>query len=187
MSSVSSSKKRAAPLPLPAPDVAASPRVVNVNVDVITTAMARDAMPLPLPLPSLVHAASPAASAPTAQGTPEGPVLTPAHDAVMQGATVVLPGHDGAGIDFNSMVQDRKQAARQWNDRSRVVAILGSKGFGHGMLVYPFLRRSVEGRAMHAVCAEMRVATQRQDGVRTWWLAEQVQYTSVVGRWLAST
>ena len=176
--------KRASPLPLPTPaNVAASPRVVNVNVNVITTAMARDAMPPPLP--PLVPASP--ASAAAVQGMPEGPVLAPALDAVMQGAPVVPPGRDGvaasasaarADVDVNAMVQDRKQAARQSNDRSRVVAILGSEGFGHGMLVYPFLRRSVEGRAMHAVCAEMRGATQRHDGARTWWPRE-VHCTSI--------
>ena len=180
--------KRVSPLPLPTPaNVAASPRVVNVNVNVnvITTAMARDAMPPPLPLTPLVPASP--ASAAAVQGMPaEGPVLASALDDVMQGAPVVPPGRDGVaasaaradGIDFNSMAQDRKQAARQWNDRSRVVAILGSEGFGHGMLVYPFLRRSVEGRAMHAVCAEMRGATQRHDGARTWWPRE-VHCTSI--------
>jgi hypothetical protein len=47
------------------------------------------------------------------------------------------------------------------NNRSRAVAVLGSAGIGWGVNVLPFLRRSVEGRALHATSLEIRVAARR--------------------------
>ncbi len=55
----------------------------------------------------------------------------------------------------------RAGVAAQWNRRSRPVAVLGAPGMGYGFNVLPFLRRSVEGRAMHASSQEIRGACRR--------------------------
>ncbi len=48
--------------------------------------------------------------------------------------------------------------AAQWNRRSRPVAVLGAPGMGYGFNVLPYLRRSFEGRALHATSVELRGA-----------------------------
>ncbi len=55
----------------------------------------------------------------------------------------------------------RAGVATQWNRRSRPVAVMGAPGMGYGFNVLPFLRRSVEGRAMHATSQEIRGASRR--------------------------
>ena len=50
----------------------------------------------------------------------------------------------------------------QWNLRSRPVAVLGAPGMGYGENVLPYLRRSVEGVAMHATSRELRGACRRR-------------------------
>ena len=55
----------------------------------------------------------------------------------------------------------RAGVAAEWNRRSRPVAVLGAPGMGYGFNVLPFLRRSVEGRAMHATSEEIRGACRR--------------------------
>jgi hypothetical protein len=57
--------------------------------------------------------------------------------------------------------------AGQWNRRSRAVAVLGAPGMGYGFNVLPFLRRSLEGVAVHGASAELRGACRR-----TKWLRE---------------
>ena len=56
---------------------------------------------------------------------------------------------------------ERAGVAAQWNRRSRAVAVLGAPGMGYGFNVLPFLRRSLEGRAMHATSQEIRGASRR--------------------------
>ena len=51
--------------------------------------------------------------------------------------------------------------AGQWNLRSRPVGLLGSPSLGFGQHVLPYLRRSVEGRALHATSQEIRGACRR--------------------------
>jgi hypothetical protein len=55
----------------------------------------------------------------------------------------------------------RAGVAAEWNRRSRPVAVMGAPGMGYGFNVLPFLRRSVEGRAMHATSEEIRGACRR--------------------------
>ena len=55
----------------------------------------------------------------------------------------------------------RAGVAAEWNRRSRPVALMGAPGMGYGFNVLPFLRRSVEGRAMHATSEEIRGACRR--------------------------
>jgi hypothetical protein len=55
----------------------------------------------------------------------------------------------------------RAGVAAEWNQRSRPVAVLGAPGMGYGFNVLPFLRRSVEGRALHATSQEIRGACRR--------------------------
>ena len=168
----SSRKKRAAPLPLPSPHIVAAPPPMHA-VRVVTTAMARDAMPPPLPLVRPTPLAIGHAITAALEGLPEGNVLAPALDAVVQQAAALLrDGLATARSEYHTVVGERKRVALEWNHRSRVTAILGSHTLGHGLLVFPYLRRSVEGRAMHAVCGEMGAAARRQDGHRTWWPKE---------------
>jgi hypothetical protein len=51
----------------------------------------------------------------------------------------------------------------QWNLRSRPVAVLGAPGMGYGENVLPYLRRSVEGMALHATSRELRGAFRRRN------------------------
>ncbi len=114
------------------------------------------------------------------EGLPEADVLAPAFDAMVQKAAALL--RDGLARARNvctMVVGQRKRVALMWNHRSPVTAILGSHTLRHGMLVFPYLRRSVEGRALHAVCDEMRAAARRQDGHRTWWPLE-VRFSMIV-------
>jgi hypothetical protein len=149
-------------------------------VRVVTTAMARDAMPPPLPLVCSTPLAIGHALTAALEGLPEGNVLAPAFDAMVQQAAALLrDGLATARTECQTVVGDRKRVALEWNRRSRVTAILGSHTLGHGLLVFPYLRRSVEGRALHAVCVEMRVAARRQDGHRTWWPLE-VHFSMIV-------
>ena len=59
--------------------------------------------------------------------------------------------------------------AGQWNLRSRPVGLLGSPSLGFGQHVLPYLRRSVEGRALHATSQEIRGACRRAN---TRWAVE---------------
>ena len=63
--------------------------------------------------------------------------------------------------------QREAAVAGQWNRRSRAVAVLGAPGMGYGFNVLPFLRRSLEGVAVHGASAELRGACRR-----TKWLRE---------------
>ena len=162
--SSSSRKKRAAPLSLPASVVdVVAPQPVMHAVRVVTTAIARDAMPPPLeivrPSPrSIGHAITLAL-----QGLPDVDVLAAALDAVVQQAAALLRDRLAtAHAECHTAVGARTRAALAWNRRSRVTAILGSHTLGHGLLAFPWLRRSAEGRAMHAVCGEMRDACERR-------------------------
>jgi hypothetical protein len=69
----------------------------------------------------------------------------------------------------------RAGVAAEWNRRSRPVAVLGAPGMGYGFNVLPFLRRSLEGRAMHATSEEIRGACRR-----TKWRKEVCRVWSVV-------
>jgi hypothetical protein len=51
--------------------------------------------------------------------------------------------------------QQMARTAGQWNRKSRPVGLLGSPGLGYGVNVLPYLRRSVEGRALHATSQEI--------------------------------
>jgi hypothetical protein len=51
--------------------------------------------------------------------------------------------------------QQLAHIARQWNERSRPVGLLGSPGMGCGVNVLPYLHRSVEGRALRATSQEI--------------------------------
>jgi hypothetical protein len=57
--------------------------------------------------------------------------------------------------------QREADVAGQWNRRSRAVAVLGAPGMGYGFNVLPFLRRSLEGVAVHGASAELRGACHR--------------------------
>ena len=131
---------------------------------VVTTAIARDAMPPPLgplvrPTPrSIGHAITLAL-----HGLPDVDVLAASFDAVVQQAAALLRDRLAAAhAECHTAVGARTRAALAWNRRSRVTAILGSHTLGHGLLAFPWLRRSAEGRAMHAVCGEMRDASERR-------------------------
>ena len=55
--------------------------------------------------------------------------------------------------------EQRRGVGTQWNLRSRAVAVVGAPCMhGFGRHVLPFLRRSVEGRAVHATSRELSVA-----------------------------
>jgi hypothetical protein len=51
--------------------------------------------------------------------------------------------------------QQLAQIAGQWNRKSRPVGLLGSPGLGCGVNVLPYLRRAVEGCALHATSQEI--------------------------------
>jgi hypothetical protein len=53
--------------------------------------------------------------------------------------------------------KQQRDVGAQWNHRSRAVAVLGAPGMGYGENVLPYLRRSVEGLAVHATSRELGV------------------------------
>jgi hypothetical protein len=57
--------------------------------------------------------------------------------------------------------QREANEACHWNRRSRAVAVLGAPGMGYGFNVLPFLRRSLEGVAVHGTSVELRGACRR--------------------------
>jgi len=58
--------------------------------------------------------------------------------------------------------EQQRDVGAKWNQRSRLVAVLGAPGMGYGENVLPFLRRSVEGAALHATSRELRDACRRR-------------------------
>jgi hypothetical protein len=95
---------------------------------------------------------------------------------VQQAVAVVRTGLPPALAAYETQVQERVAVAAAWNHQSRAVAVLGSSGLGWGVHVLPYLRPSVEGRAMHATSQAIRVAVRR-----TRWPHEVRQWCHVVG------
>jgi hypothetical protein len=58
--------------------------------------------------------------------------------------------------------EQQRDVGGQWNQRSRAVAVLGAPGMGYGANVLPYLRRSVEGLAVHATSRELGGACRRR-------------------------
>jgi hypothetical protein len=58
--------------------------------------------------------------------------------------------------------EQQRDVGGKWNQRSRPVAVLGAPGMGYGENVLPYLRRSVEGVAVHATSRELRGACRRR-------------------------
>jgi hypothetical protein len=58
--------------------------------------------------------------------------------------------------------EQQREVGAKWNQWSRPVAVLGAPGMGYGENVLPFLRRSVEGVALHATSRELRDACRRR-------------------------
>jgi hypothetical protein len=58
--------------------------------------------------------------------------------------------------------EQQRDVGAKWNLRSRPVAVLGAPGMGYGENVLPYLRRSVEGVAVHATSRELRGACHRR-------------------------
>jgi hypothetical protein len=58
--------------------------------------------------------------------------------------------------------EQQRDVGARWNHRSRPVAVLGAPGMGYGENVLPYLRRSVEGVAVHATSRELRGAYRRR-------------------------
>jgi hypothetical protein len=80
---------------------------------------------------------------------------------VQQAVAVVCTGLPPTFDSCQTQFRERVVVAAAWNNRSRAVAVLGSSGLGWGVNVLPYLRSSVEGRAMHATSQEIRVAVRR--------------------------
>ena len=58
--------------------------------------------------------------------------------------------------------EQQRGVGAQWNRRSRAVAVLGAPGMGYGENVLPYLRRSLEGVAVHATSRELGGACRRR-------------------------
>ena len=58
--------------------------------------------------------------------------------------------------------EQQREVGAKWNHRSRPVALMGAPGMGYGENVLPYLRRSVEGVALHATSRELRDACRRR-------------------------
>jgi hypothetical protein len=58
--------------------------------------------------------------------------------------------------------EQQRDVGAKWNQRSRPVVVLGAPGMGYGENVLPYLRRSVEGVALHATSRELRGACRRR-------------------------
>jgi hypothetical protein len=73
--------------------------------------------------------------------------------------------------------EQQRDVGAKWNHRSRPVAVMGAPGMGYGENVLPYLRRSVEGVALHATSRELRGACRRR---RRWPAEVCEQVTSIV-------
>ena len=82
-------------------------------------------------------------------------------ELVQQTMAVIRTELPPAMEEYQTLVRERAVVAAAWNHQSRAVAVLGSSGLGWGVNVLPYLRPSVEGRAMHATSQEIRVAVRR--------------------------
>ncbi len=58
--------------------------------------------------------------------------------------------------------EQQRDVGTKWNQRSRPVAVLGAPGMGYGENVLPYLRRTLEGVAVHATSRELRGACRRR-------------------------
>ena len=88
-------------------------------------------------------------------------VATAALDVLTSGWTRVVAEEGVRHTAVAALHRERAGVADEWNKKSRAVAVLGAPGMGYGFNVLPFLRRSVEGRAMHATSQEIRGASRR--------------------------
>jgi hypothetical protein len=68
--------------------------------------------------------------------------------------------------------EQQRDTGAKWNQRSRSVAVLGAPGMGYGENVLPYLRRSLEGFAVHATSRELGGACRR----RRRWPQEVTEY-----------
>jgi hypothetical protein len=73
--------------------------------------------------------------------------------------------------------EQQRDVGAKWNQRSRPAAVLGAPGMGFGENVLPYLRRSVEGRAVHAMSRELGGACRRR---RRW--PQQEVWSVIIGR-----
>jgi hypothetical protein len=72
--------------------------------------------------------------------------------------------------------EQQRDVGAKWNQRSRPLAVLGAPGMGYGENVLPYLRRAVEGVAVHATSRELRGACRR----RRRWPAEVCERVCVL-------
>jgi hypothetical protein len=61
-----------------------------------------------------------------------------------------------------TLTEQQRDVGVKWNQRSRPVAVLAAPGMGFGENVLPYLRRSVEGLAVHATSRELCGACRRR-------------------------
>ncbi len=133
---------------------------------IISGAVAAAAMPAPLPTGTVPASADLLSHAITcalaAEELPSGVITATSFTALVQQAVAVVRTGLPLALDaFETQIREWAVVAAAWNHRSRAVAVLGSSGLGWGVNVLPYLRPSVEGRAMHATSQEICVAVRR--------------------------
>jgi hypothetical protein len=82
-------------------------------------------------------------------------VATAALDVLTSGWMRVVGEESVRQTAVAALHRERAGVADEWNKKSRAVAVLGAPGMGYGFNVLPFLRRSEEGRALHATSLEI--------------------------------
>jgi hypothetical protein len=91
-----------------------------------------------------------------------GPIKASSWAALVESAYAMLRSRLARSVaEGRAEALKRKQAATAWNFRVRALGVLASSGMGWGVNVLPYLRRSIEGRALHATSAELHVACRR--------------------------
>ena len=133
------------------------PPLTSVSPDeVVTAATTRMRAHLPQRLPDSDDASTTREAIPTAAlAALVHDVAAAALDALTAGWTRVVAQERARRTAAAAHNEQQRDVGAQWNLRSRVVAVLGAPCMGCGRHVLPFLRRSVEGRAVHATSREL--------------------------------
>jgi hypothetical protein len=104
-------------------------------------------------------------AAPRAQHTPDVPVDHLVRNAQVAGVLLISQAQESMTARREAEAahhEQQREMGAQWNRRSRAVAVLGAPGMGFGENVLPYLRRSVEGLAVHATSRELGGACRRR-------------------------
>jgi hypothetical protein len=134
------------------------PPLTTISANEVTTAVAtRMRMQLPLGSSDTLESVPTAALEALVQEVADAALVT------LTAGWARVVAHETARRDAAvAHNEQQRDVGAKWNQRSRPVAVMGAPGMGYGENVLPYLRRSVEGVAVHATSRELRGACRRR-------------------------